>query len=171
MNTLIHRAVALVLVGGVALAWFVTLRPAAIGGPASYIFVSGTSMLPTLETGDLVITMAAGEYAIGDVIAFRIPDGEPGAGALVIHRIVGGAAAGGFVTRGDNLQGVDEWHPTSDTIVGRQWLHLPGVGAAVAWLRQPLVLAPLAAGLTAFFIVMGGDVGLRSRRSAAESVR
>jgi signal peptidase len=141
---------------GVA-AWVVVLRPTALGGPASYIFVSGTSMQPTLVTGDLAILQRAEHYAHGDVIAFAIPDGEPGAGAFVIHRIIGGSAADGFVVQGDNKPAPDDWRPTPDLIQGNLWLHLSGVGAAVAWLRQPSIFAALLAGLVVFFIVLGGD--------------
>ncbi|MDQ2674117.1 MAG: signal peptidase I [Chloroflexota bacterium] len=147
-------------------AWFVVLRPTALGGPASYIFVSGTSMEPTLETGDLVILQRADEYAGGDVIAFAVPEGEPGAGALVIHRIVGGSAAEGFVMRGDNKPAPDDWRPTSDLIEGRMWLHVPGAGTIVATLKQPAVFASLLAGLVVFFIVLDGG-GTSKRREPA----
>jgi signal peptidase len=144
-------------------AWFVVLRPAALGGPASYIFVSGTSMHPTLESGDFVVLQRAETYRAGDVVAFEIPDG-PGAGSLVIHRIVGGSADVGFQMQGDNKPAPDEWRPTDDEVVGRLWLHLPAAGTVVMWLRQPAVFASLLAGLVVFFIVLGGGPQPRRRR-------
>lgn len=145
-------------------AWFVVLRPTALGGPASYIFVSGESMEPTLETGDLVILQDADEYAVGDVIAFEVPEGSPGAGALVIHRVIGGSGLEGFVMQGDNKPAPDEWRPTEDLVAGRLWLHVPGAGSAVAWLKQPAVFGSVVAALVVFFIVLGGDDKKSHRR-------
>lgn len=149
---------------GVA-AWLVYLRPTALGGPASYIFVSGTSMQPTMVTGDLVVLQRADDYAKGDVIAFAIPDGEPGAGTFVIHRIVGGSAEDGFVMQGDNKPAPDDWRPTSSFVQGRLWLHISGAGSLVAWLKQPSIFASLTAALVVFFIVLGGQ-DKKKRRTA-----
>ena len=149
------RHTGLLLLVVAAAAWFVVLRPTALGGPASYLFVSGVSMQPTLESGDLVVLQRADDYAIGDVVAFEVPDG-PGAGALVIHRIIGGSGEDGFVMQGDNKPAPDEWEPTDELVAGRMWLHLPAAGNAVAWLRQPAVFASVLAGLVVFLIVLGG---------------
>lgn len=137
-------------------AWFVVLRPTGLGGPASYIFVSGVSMQPTLVTGDLVVLQRHEAYGAGDIVAYHVPEGQPGAGALVIHRIIGGSAADGFLVQGDNKPQPDEWRPTPDLIEGSLWVRAPGLGAVVAWLRTPTVLAPLAAGITVFFILLSG---------------
>ena len=40
------------------------------------------SMEPSLKNGDLVLALKNTSYAAGDVVAYRIPEGEPGAGAL-----------------------------------------------------------------------------------------
>lgn len=151
-------------------AWFVLLRPTALGGPASYIFVSGVSMQPTLETGDLVLLREADAYAAGDIVAFRTPEDGPGGGALVIHRIVGGDATSGFVMQGDNKSAPDEWRPTPDDIAGRLWVRLPGMGPVVAWVQQPTVFASLMAGLVVFFVMLGGGTGRPARRPSPEAV-
>jgi signal peptidase I len=158
------RHIGLLLTIAAIAAWFVVLRPTALGGPASYIFVSGESMEPTLETGDLVVLQHADDYAVGDVIAFEIPEGSPGAGALVIHRIIGGSADAGFVMQGDNKRAPDEWQPTEDLVAGRLWVHIPGAGNAVAWLKQPAIFGSAAAALVVFFIVLGGDDKKPQRR-------
>lgn len=170
MNVLTTRNATLLLLVGLLLTWALVLRPTALGGPASYIFVRGDSMLPTLETGDLAVLHTADDYRAGEVIAFRIPDGEPGEGALVIHRIVSGSAQHGFVMRGDNRDQLDEWRPTQDEIAGRLWLRVPAAGSAVAWLRQPGVFAPLAAGLVVFFILAGGGSKRLPRRASETNV-
>lgn len=137
-------------------AWFVLLRPTTLGGPASYLWVNGTSMEPTLASGDLAIVRESGAYGPGDIVGFRVPQGEPGAGALVIHRIIGGSASDGFVTQGDNKPIPDRWRPAGEDVVGAVWVVLPGAGPAVSWIRQPAVVASLAAALVVFSIMAGG---------------
>lgn len=166
MKLMDRRHLGALLVVALVAAWFVTLRPTALGGPASYIFVSGVSMQPTLETGDLVILQESDAYANGDVVAFEIPEGAPGAGSLVIHRIIGGSGDDGFVMKGDNKAAPDDWRPTTDQIHGRLWIHLSGAGTAVAWLRQPGVFASLLAGLVVFLILLGGGDKTRAPKDA-----
>src|SRR5207253_4750125 len=70
-----------------ALGWF--CLPQSLGGRADWVMVSGTSMLPHLHTGDLVLVEHQTSYHVGEVVAYRVPKGETGAGYVVIHRIVG----------------------------------------------------------------------------------
>jgi len=132
--------------------WFFLLRPVSLGGPASYEIVSGTSMEPLLHAGDLVVTQAQSSYAIGELVVFRVPTGDPGAGSLIVHRLVGGDGESGYVTKGDNKPAPDLWHPKSSDILGRSWIELPGSGTVLLVLRQPLVLAALLGGLAGFAI-------------------
>jgi hypothetical protein len=74
-------------------------------------------MEPTLRDGDLVVVRERGSYATDDVIAFRLPAGTAGPEGAVIHRIVGGSAAEGFVTRGDNRDADDSWRVAPDDIL------------------------------------------------------
>ena len=62
--------------------WFLLFAPTAVGGPATYIWVSGTSMEPTFMSGDVVILRRSDAYGIGDVVAYRVPAGNSGAGTL-----------------------------------------------------------------------------------------
>ena len=132
--------------------WFLTARPAFLGGSAGYVMVEGVSMQPRLHTGDLVITDRTNDYSKGDVIAYRIPKGEPGEGSMVIHRIVGGTAAKGYVTQGDNREGTDIWRPTDGDVVGEMRYLVPKGGLAISALKNPLILAVLA-GFVVFMIV------------------
>ena len=59
--------------------WFVALRPQALGGPASFALVSGTSMLPRMHTGDVVVVHRKRVYHVGDVISYRVPKPDPAA--------------------------------------------------------------------------------------------
>lgn len=132
-----------------AVGWLLLLRPQSLGGPVAYVLVSGASMEPALHDGDLVVARPSEAYERGDVIVYRVPEGEVGAGALVIHRVTGGSAARGYVTKGDNRAREDLWRPRPGDVEGRLWLRLPGAGRALALLRTPLGLA-LVAGLLAF---------------------
>jgi signal peptidase I len=135
------------------MAWFIVLRPQQLGGPASYIVVSGTSMDPGLHPGDLVVVVRAENYVAGDIVAYRIPEGQPASGFQVIHRIVGGDAERGFIMRGDNTNGPDQWHPTQVDILGRELVRLPAVAQLLMILRNPLVLAGLAGVLAAAWLL------------------
>ena len=141
-----------VVLAAVAFAgWFVVLRPHSLGGPATYVMVSGRSMKPALHGGDLVVIRKQDTYASGDVVAFRVGKG------IVIHRIVGGSAEGGFVTQGDNMTAPDPWKPTGEEILGEMWVHVPGAGRLLGYLRAPLPLATLAGWLTLVLVAVGGQ--------------
>jgi signal peptidase len=148
------RHLPLVLTIALIVGWFLLLAPTWIGGPATYVWVSGDSMEPTLRSGDFVILRRADAYASGDVVVYRVPQGEPGAGTLVIHRIVGGSAEAGFVTQGDNKQHPDRWRPTSRDVLGSRWLVVPEAGRLIGWLRDPAIFASLAAGITVFAVML-----------------
>lgn len=138
--------------------WFFLLRPAALGGPASYVIVAGRSMEPGLQMHDLAIVRKQDSYGVGDVIAFRVPEGE------VIHRIVGGNADGGFLVKGDNNEEPDLWRPRPSDIEGALWLRVPAGGRALEFLAQPANAAIAAGSLAAFWLLVGGDIELPSMR-------
>lgn len=138
-----------------AVAWTLFLRPQALGGPSSYVIVSGKSMEPTLQNGDLVVALKKSSYRIGEVVAYQVPAGEPGASALVIHRITGGSARDGYVTQGDNRDGEDLWRPTPADVVGAMNLRLPRVGLLLMFTRTPLGIA-ICAGVVAFCFISTG---------------
>lgn len=136
-------------------AWFLFLRPVTLEGPAGYVIVAGVSMEPTFHTGDLAITQRRAEYQVGDVVAFSTD------GGVVIHRIVGGDADQGFITQGDNREQPDLWRPRPGEIVGATWILIPGLGHALAFARQPAILAALAASLAFFLAFTAGPVQRR----------
>ncbi|HEX2064872.1 MAG TPA: S24/S26 family peptidase, partial [Acidimicrobiales bacterium] len=145
-----------VLTGAVVLqvlaGWFLLLGPQFIGGEAAYVVVSGSSMEPNLYEGDLVVVRRQPSYGPGDVVAFRVPQGNVGEGAVVIHRVVGGSPATGLVLRGDNRTAPDVWGPTRRDVVGAQWFSVSGGGTALGILGSPLALAAFA-GTLAFLMV------------------
>lgn len=92
--------------------------PLRFGGSTTVVRVSGESMEPTLSSRDLVVARHHDRYDIGDVIVYRVPGDGLAAGEMVVHRIVGGDAVSGYVTRGDNRTSNDPWLPTADDVLG-----------------------------------------------------
>jgi signal peptidase I len=147
-NAVFYAVFALAVAG-----WFLMLRPVRLGGPATFVVVQGVSMEPTYHTGDLVIAHRQASYAVGDVIAYRVPNGDVGAGLTVVHRITGGSAAAGFVTQGDNNPAPDDWRPTLADVQGKAWAVAPQGGALLTFLRAPIPLAALGASVVVAMII------------------
>ncbi len=75
--------------------------------------VDGTSMLPTLVQGDLVVidNVPASSIHLGDIIVYGAPCSAvvvDGAVAPVIHRVVAVDSSGYFTTKGDNNAYTDQ---------------------------------------------------------------
>jgi signal peptidase I len=143
------------LVLAIVVVWTVALRPQFLGGPTAVVLVSGTSMEPSLHTGDLVLVHRRPSYRVGDVVAYRVPRGNVGEGQVVIHRIIGGSAESGFVVRGDNRGTDDQWRPKPADIVGTHWADVPTGSPVLAALRSPIGLAALAAAFVFVFVACG----------------
>jgi signal peptidase len=140
-----NKAVGIAFVVLVCLFWAQDLRPQWAGGRAAYVLVSGKSMLPRYHTGDLVLVLKQPSYHVGQLIAYRVPKGDPLAGAQVIHRIIGGDAKHGFIVKGDNRSAPDVWRPKPGDIVGAKALRVPNAIVVLQFFRSPLLLALLAA--------------------------
>jgi signal peptidase I len=169
---MIRKVAGAVVLAVVVIVWFVALRPTALGGPATYIIVSGSSMEPTYSGGDLVVLHAKPAYEVGDVVTFPVPAGEPGEGALVVHRIVGGSPEA-FQTRGDNNRWVDEWRPAAGDVLGSEWFRVPSAGTVLRHAMDPALLAAVLGGLTATFVLVrrpGGRPGRSEARDEKQSV-
>lgn len=168
------KAFSLTIVGAMVIVWAFTLRPQALGGPAVFVAVRGSSMLPTYQHGDLVVVESAAHYRVGEVVAYRVPAGQIGAGKVVIHRIIGGDATGGFTLQGDHNSAPDPWSPKQGDMVGVATFRLPNAGLILALVQQPAVLAGLAAALVVTVILAqpserGPGKRLARRRSKAMS--
>lgn len=147
LRDIITGFIVTLLAAGIVVMW-----PASLGGAVSYVMVSGTSMEPGMHTGDLVITRARPRYDVGDPVAFRVRPGEPGAGNVVIHRMVDGNEVDGFVTQGDNRNYQDPWTPRRDDILGRRWILIPRAGLWIAQLRAPIPLGLFCGLLTVWVL-------------------
>src|SRR6185437_8387081 len=128
--------------------WFAL--PQALGGRAGWVLVSGTSMLPHLHTGDLVLVEHRSSYHVGEVVAYRIPKGQVGAGHVVIHRIVGGNSRTGWRMKGDNRTAPDLWYPTNHDVIGKKQLRIPNAWFVLRIFHMPVLLA-LFTGFAVFF--------------------
>ncbi|MBV9097874.1 MAG: signal peptidase I [Frankiaceae bacterium] len=150
-----------------ALGLLAMMWPQSLGGDVAYVRVDGHSMDPTLHLGDLAVVRHQSSYRVGDAVAYRIPKGEFGTGAMVIHRLVGGNGTTGYVTRGDNKTINDEWHPKTADIVGKVRYDVPGFGTDMAALTKPMNLGGLVAALTVAMMLLPSRRAVSPRVSAA----
>jgi signal peptidase len=118
-------------------------------------------MEPRYHTGDLVLVLKRKTYHVGELIAYRVPKGDPMAGAQVIHRIVGGDAKHGFIVRGDNRTAPDVWRPKPGDIIGSKVLRLPNAIVALQYLRSPIFLGILAAAFVFVHVLASESVPKR----------
>lgn len=138
--------------------------PQSLGGRAGWVVVSGTSMEPHMHTGDLALVERQSSYHVGEVVAYRVPQGQPGAGHQVIHRIIGGNGKTGWIMKGDNRTAPDLWRPKNPDIVGARLLWIPKAYLFLRVLHTPLLLG-LLAGFGIFFKILfseKGEAGLKA---------
>ena len=134
----------------------VLLWPPGLGGLFGGVIVSGHSMEPTLEPGDLAITMRTDRAEVGDVVVFQ-PGAEPR--ARVIHRVVG-VDGETLQLRGDNNDWDDPFDVVQDDVMGKMILQVPHVGGWFAKLAEPPVWGSL--------LLVGRGWWLLSRRAERE---
>lgn len=121
----------------------VALWPARLGGATTFVVVQGHSMDPTFHLGDVVYVRSADEYRPGDVVVYRVPQGNPGAGIQIVHRLRRVEPDGTLVLRGDNNPTEDVFRPTRADVVGKVVADLGPLP------RLVLGLAPLLASIGA----------------------
>ena len=120
-----------------------------------YVITNGVSMEPLYHAGDLIIVTKQDSYRKGDIVAYHVKD------VTVLHRIIGGDAAGGFDIKGDNNQSVDLSRPTSSEILGSAAVHIPQGGV---WLRRAFSMPVLAAVSFSLLFATGKTVHRRRRK-------
>ena len=140
--------------------------PTALGGPTSVLAVSGNSMEPRINSGDLILVRTGGPYHVGQIVAYHnLP-----AAANFLHRIIGTRGTG-FVMKGDHNGWVDPGTAQPSQVIGSLWIRIPHGGSVFRWIANPLhgavwaALAALAIGLWETFRRR------RRRRRRAESGR
>lgn len=124
---------------GLFVALVIALWPTALGGPTSFVIVTGKSTEPTLYQGDLVM-LRTETYEVGDVVSYQPFQGDS---AQVTHRIIEIEDDGTLVLQGDNNGFIDPFAPTKEDVTGKMVLSIPKVGKAAGALGQPLVWGSL----------------------------
>ena len=133
--------------------------PRVLGGEATFAMVSGQSMVPTANDGDLYIARRQSEYTVGDIVVYEAP-----MGGMVAHRIANNTAKG-LLLQGDANSWVDPWHVSQDEIQGLVWVRIPKGGFALSIAKQPLVISFLASTIAALRLV--SRPGSKGRKSCS----
>jgi signal peptidase len=119
--------------------------PSQWGGGTTYVVVKGTSMQPNFHTGDIVIARETDDHHIGDVLVYAVPEGNNGAGKLIMHRLKSIDDQGRYVIQGDNRDEPDQFDVGPEDVVGVARIHVPKVGMATQILGQWWFIALLVA--------------------------
>lgn len=111
------------------------VRAALAAGRTARVPVTGTSMLPTIPAGTVVVEpVDVDRVAVGDVIAYQHGTG------VIVHRVVG-LRAGQLVTAGDNMQLYDPPVPRAAVLGRVRGAARPDVaepaGSATGWADAP----------------------------------
>jgi signal peptidase I len=146
---------ALLLLAG---AFWLFLAPPKIGGRTTYVITSGISMQPSFHTGDLAIIRPAGQYRVGEVVAYH----STLLHVVVMHRIIA-IRDGHYTFKGDNNHFIDPTHPTRAELVGALWIHVPHGGVIFRWLHSPATAAVLC-GFVALLLFGTGETKRRGKR-------
>ncbi|WP_455285828.1 signal peptidase I [[Eubacterium] cellulosolvens] len=109
--------------------------------------VPSTSMVPTLNVGDIVIVKGVdpNTITVGTVIIFR----SPGGAIDIIHRVVGIVKVGDtlyFQTKGDHNASPDPWSPgvPETNVKGVLVARIPYIGYVTLALQGPLGIILIA---------------------------
>jgi len=145
----------------VYLAW-----PAQLGGHLSLVVVSGHSMDGTYRSGDLLMAWPHADYNVGEIVVYKVPDGEPASGLRVVHRIIE-KKDGHFTSQGDNRTTPDFWRPTVDNVVGHPFFRIRAGGLVLKWLLSPIALA-LVCGVCVYWAVVGKNDEAENDEEGAE---
>jgi signal peptidase len=86
--------------------------------------IEGSSMVPRLKPGDLIIAVKTRKLSINDIVIFRHP-----VAGIVAHRIIDKANQGCY-TKGDNNPLRDPDILQENQVIGKMWFRIP-------WLGQP----------------------------------
>lgn len=126
--------------------------------------VSGNSMYPTLQDGDLVIFHAAPQQIPNGTIIVFVQSGT-GISVLdsllkpvLIHRVVDVVNESGdisYETKGDNNQQPDPGAVSSDRILGTPEVVIPKAGLAIMFVQSPQGLVAIVGLIT--FVYIGGS--------------
>jgi signal peptidase len=131
----------LITYGGMAVARIVMKTESPI------MVVPSTSMVPTLNVGDIVIVRGVdpNTITVGTIIIFRSPSGS----IDIIHRVIGIVKVGNtlyFQTKGDHNVSPDPWSPgvPENNVKGVLVTKIPYIGYVTLTLQGPLGIILIA---------------------------
>jgi signal peptidase I len=153
------------VLAAVLVAW-VFLAPRALGGSTTYLAVSGNSMEPRLESGDLVLLRTAKTYEPNDVVAYE----SDVTNRVFVHRIVRRDGSR-FILKGDANTFLDSARPGTREIDGKLWFAVPMVGSWLAWLAVPVHAALLAGSMAVLLLFAGSGRAVYRRRRGRGNAR
>ena len=134
----------------IALFLFIVLAGMALVLLGPVRVVVSDSMVPTFRAGDaLWIRPISGPITPGMVVSYQLER------KLITHRVVS-VEGNTLRTKGDNNQEVDPWVVPVSSVVGTPVIHIPYLGYAIAFLRQPIVWLLLI--LTPAGLIIAGEV-------------
>lgn len=156
----------MVAAAGALVAGWVLLAPPSIGGKTLYSITYGTSMLPKLHKGDLVVVRKTSTFKVGDVALYENLDLK----RRVLHRVLR-IDGDRYAMKGDNNGFVDTFEPSRKEMLGTLWFKVGGVGNAGTWLGEPSHAA-IVTGVVALLSLLGSglkaDRARRRRRGAKQ---
>jgi signal peptidase I len=136
--------------------WF--FAPTKIGGSTRYVVTKGTSMEPRFHTGDLAMVRPAGQYRVGDIVAYW----STLLHTVALHRIIA-VHGDSYTFKGDNNNFIDPTHPTRSQLLGKLWIHVPRGGVWFNFVHSPAIAAGICA-LLGLFLIFGFQEQRRRRK-------
>ena len=120
-------------------------------------------MEPGFHTGDLALVRPAGQYKVGEIVAYH----SSLLHLVVLHRIVA-IHNGHYTFKGDNNNFLDPVQPTRAALVGKLWVHIPRGGFVLEAIHNRVVDA-IVCGLLGLFLL--GGFAQKSRRGRRQPKR
>lgn len=145
----------------------------AFNTPHPLMVVEGTSMLPNLTDGDLVIVrgVTPEEVEVGDVIVFNL--NTPSIKGLVVHRVIeitsNGEGSLVFKTKGDHNPPTQIERVPEENLVGKVIYTIPSLGSFIRLIRAPPVLFAIGIVIVLLFAWSVWDEAERKVRGGGEA--
>lgn len=143
------------------LALIVFAFPSDLGGKATWVAVSGDSMEPNLETGDVLYLWNGGNWEVGDIVVYYME--EDGKSGNIAHRLIAGNKEDGWTAMGDNREQPDPWLIPDANIKGKMVFYIPAIGAVAGAAQNQAFLAVIIGALVTVSIMLA-PVGKKKRK-------
>lgn len=159
------KALTLILIAAIVVIGFFSVR-----GEMPFIPVFGNSMVPTLQSGNLILIdkVSPSQVKVGDIIVYRVPvsiQEHYGYPPVISHRVIQVNPERGitFRTKGDN-SGEDPFTVRSQDLKGTVGKQIPHAGFPLLFLQSEQGLIFVVVALCLFAIYIFTDELGRGRR-------